>query len=185
MLESERLVLRRVTPADAESFHAIFGDAEVMRFVGAGLPFSKRDVADLIERIDRRFEADGFGQLAVVRRNEGDVIGRVGLLPLEPETWRAGARAEIGEAAEIELGWTLARRAWGHGYAFEAASAVRELARDAHGLHDLVSIVQVGNVRSAALARRLGAACEREITTSFGKRAQLYRYDLTRSPPGS
>jgi RimJ/RimL family protein N-acetyltransferase len=184
-LETDRLILRPVTLADRDSFETIFGDPEVMRFVATGVALTTLEVGELIGRIDRRFAADGFGQLAVERRSDGDVIGRAGFLPLDPRTWEAGARADIGDGAEIELGWTFAQRAWGRGYAFEAAAALRDWARDELGLESLVSIIQVGNHRSVRLASRLGGAFDREITTAFGKRAALYRYDLRLAQDGS
>jgi RimJ/RimL family protein N-acetyltransferase len=107
---------------DVDSLARAFTDPEVTRYVGAGQPLSLDEVSAMVERIERRFQDDGFGQLAVERREDGGVIGRVGLLPLDPHTWRFGSRKEIGPRAEI--GWTLARGAWGRGYAFEAAAAV-------------------------------------------------------------
>jgi len=182
VLETARLRLRRIGPDDVEALARIFTDPEVMRYVGAGRPLSPDEVAAMVERIEHRFQADGFGQLAVERREDGEVIGRVGLLPLDPETWRSDSRAAIGHHAEIEIGWTLARDAWGHGYAFEAASAVIEHARTELGLGRLVSIIQHGNAASIRLAQRLGARHERDIVTSFGKAAHLYASGLDSRP---
>jgi RimJ/RimL family protein N-acetyltransferase len=178
VIETARLRLRRIDAGDVDALARIFGDPEVMRYVAAGRPLSRDEVVGMMERIDRRFETDGFGQLAVERRADGEVIGRAGLLPLEPETWRSDSRAALGQDAEIEIGWTLARAAWGHGYAFEAASAVVEWARTGLALERLVSIIQLGNERSIRLAQRLGARHERDIVTSFGKPAHLYATDL-------
>jgi ribosomal-protein-alanine N-acetyltransferase len=176
MIETDRLLLRRPRPDDLETLLRIFGDLEVMRFVRDGLPLTREQVADMLERIISRWEADGFGQLVVER--SGEVIGRVGLLPHDPETWQYGARADIGDRAEIEIGWALARAAWGHGYALEAAEAVRQWARTDLGLTRLVSIIQHGNVHSVRIARKLGEAFESDIVTSFGKRAHLYSMTL-------
>jgi hypothetical protein len=74
----------------------------------------------------RAWEVDGFGKLSVVRREDGAVLGRIGLLVWDPKTWVPGTRAEIGDSVEIEIGWQLRRDAWGAGYATEAARAVRE-----------------------------------------------------------
>lgn len=178
MLETARLRLRNVRAGDLDAFARAFTDPEVMRFVGEGRPLSLDEVAAMIERIERHVADDGFGQMAVERRDDGCVIGRVGLLPLDPVTWRFGSRRRIGPQAEIEIGWTLARDAWGCGYAFEAASAVVDWARGELGLTRVVSIIQVGNEPSIRLAEKLGARHERDIVTSFGKPAYLYGMSL-------
>lgn len=183
MLETARLFLRPPRPDDVDAFARVFGDPEVMRHVGAGRALAADETAAMVDRMVGFFAADGFGQLAAVRRGDDALIGRVGLLPLDPRTWRPAPRAELGEHAEIEIGWTLARAAWGQGYAFEAASAVVEWARDALRLRRLVSIVQHGNERSIRLAERLGERYARDIVTSFGRPARLYALELRPPQP--
>jgi RimJ/RimL family protein N-acetyltransferase len=178
MLASNRLLLREPRPDDLEGLVALFGDPEVMRFVRSGKPLEREQVAEILERMIARFEADGFGQFVVEEREGGSFVGRVGLLPHDPETWQIGSRTEIGESAEIEIGWAVAREAWGNGYGLEAAAAVRDWARDELGLRRLVSIIQHGNVRSVRIAKKLGEDFERDIVTSFGKRAHLYSMTL-------
>ena len=178
MLETERLVLRPPTVEDADALEPVFGDAEVMRFVAAGRPLARPELEALVARMVERFATDGFGQFVVQRRADGHVVGRVGLLPLDPQTWEAGTAVALGARAELEIGWTLARAEWGHGYAFEAASAVRAFAAETLGRSRLVSIVQNGNDRSVRLVERLGGRPERRIVTSFGKQATVYGYTL-------
>lgn len=178
VLETTRLRLRRLQPSDQDGLARAFCDPDVMRLVGAGDPLSPAEVRAMIERITLRFDQDGFGQLGVERRADGRLIGRAGLLAVDPLDWRGGSRLEIGARAEIEIGWTLERSAWGQGYAFEAADAIREWARDALGLRRLVSIIQLGNDRSIHLAQKLGERPERRIVTSFGKHAWLYAMTL-------
>ena len=178
MLKTERLLLRPPQPEDLDDLERIFGDPEVMRYVRTGVPLTRLEVASMLERMIERLEADGFGQLVVERQEDGHVVGRVGLLPHDPETWRFGSRVRIGEKAEIEIGWALARDAWGHGYGIEAAEAVRDWAREEVGLARLVSIIQPGNVHSVRIAKKLGEDYERDIVTSFGKRAHLYSMAL-------
>jgi len=175
-LVGERVALRPPAPTDRDGFERLFTDPEVMRFVAYGRPLTPSEVDEWLGRMIARFEADGFGQFALTRRSDGALIGRAGLLPHDPVTWRGGARSELGPQAEIELGWMLARPFWGHGYAAEAAVVVRDWAWDELGLSRLVSIIQIGNERSVRLAVRLGGRLERDLTTSFGKRAQLFAY---------
>lgn len=176
LLVGECVVLRPPVRSDRDGFARLFTDPEVMRYVAWGRPLSLAEVDDFLGRMIARFETDGFGQFALERRSDGALLGRAGLLPLDPATWESTTLAELGETAEIELGWTLAREFWGHGYASEAATLVRDWAWQALALPRLISIIQNGNERSIRLAERLGGRSEREITTSFGKSARLFAY---------
>jgi RimJ/RimL family protein N-acetyltransferase len=175
-LVGERVVLRSATPEDLEGFHRVFTDPEVMRYVGYGRPLTAAEVGEWVTRMIARFDTDEFGQLALTRRADGALMGRAGLLPLDPNTWQSGSLVALGSKAEIEIGWTLAREFWGHGYATEAAVLVRDWGWRDLGFPRLVSIIQLGNNRSVRLAEKLGGQLEREIMTSFGKRAQLFAY---------
>jgi [ribosomal protein S5]-alanine N-acetyltransferase len=83
---------------------------------------------------------------------------------------------DLGTNTEIELGWTLVREHWSCGYATEAALLARDWAWNELQLPRLVSIIQHGYDRSVRIAEKLGARCERDITTSFGKIASLVAY---------
>jgi RimJ/RimL family protein N-acetyltransferase len=85
----------------------------------------------------------GFGQWVVERKADGAFLGRAGLW--EPIDWPA-----------TEVGWTLARAHWGHGYATEAARASVAWAWATLDLAELISLIAPGNAASQAVARRLG-----------------------------
>ena len=95
-----------------------------------------------------RGAADGFGAFIVVRKSDGATLGHVGLFAWDPTTWRPGIRSEIGDDAEIELGWMLSRDAWGCGYASEAAAAaVTGRSREVRPRR-LISLIHPENSRS-------------------------------------
>jgi ribosomal-protein-alanine N-acetyltransferase len=148
VFETERLLLRAWRMEDADAAFAIYGDPEVVRFLGDG-----RTVADLAaqrawlaERIVRheRFQAKGFGGWAIVERESGRVVGTALLKPLPPED------------QDIEVGWHLTRRAWGRGYASEAGMALLWYGFTVRELDRIHAVVQPENARSAAVALRLG-----------------------------
>jgi RimJ/RimL family protein N-acetyltransferase len=145
-----------------------------MRYIGDGRTRGHEEAVRWVETDQRRWTLDGFGKFAVVRRTDGRLIGRVGLSAWDPETWAHSSRAEIGPHAEIELGWTLLRDAWGAGYATEAAQAVRDWALDELALARLISLIHPDNARSQRVARRLGETHERDIVTARGHPAQLW-----------
>ena len=93
------------------------------------------------------------GEVPRHRRSDGALVGRVGANYYDPQTWRRSA------AGVPELGWALAREHWGHGYATEAALAVREWL----GAPRVVSLITAENLRSQQVAQRLGARPEQTV----------------------
>lgn len=112
LLETERLVLRRWTLDDIDALFAIFGDPEVMKYVSLGKPVSSRDRirerwGDRIQHYD-----DGeFRMWAVVEKKDGEVVGNAGF-------------GVVDNTSETEIAYHFARKAWGRGYATEAAGAL-------------------------------------------------------------
>jgi RimJ/RimL family protein N-acetyltransferase len=174
MIETERLLLRLPEPEDADGVARFMADPEVMRYIGAGQTGTYDDAVERIELHRRKWERDGFGLFSVLRRDTGEFIGRVGLLAWDPVLWEPGTRHGIGNDAEIELGWTLDRTAWGHGYATEAAIAARDWALREVRPRRLISLIHPDNVRSIRVAERIGSGYERDIFTARGVIAQLW-----------
>jgi RimJ/RimL family protein N-acetyltransferase len=167
MLETERLLLRMPRLDDADAAFEYLGDPEVMRFIG-GETVPRKDVPSVIQRWLDRWEANGFGHFALVRRDDGRFLGRIGMIVWDTRTWRNTTLAEAGDSAQPELGWALAREHWGRGYATEGAAAVREWARGELGVRRLISLIAPENVASARVAQRLGAAPQDTIVTEGG-----------------
>jgi RimJ/RimL family protein N-acetyltransferase len=93
----------------------------------------------------------GYGLWAVERVEDGALIGRVGLW--NPEGWPG-----------LEVGWTLARDAWGHGYASEAARASVDYAWGVLEAPRLISLIHPDNAASIRVAERLGMTPSRTDT---------------------
>jgi RimJ/RimL family protein N-acetyltransferase len=174
LIETELLLLRKPRLDDAEALLEAYSDPETMRYIGDGTTTDLDGVHRAIDKWLARWDADEFGQFVVERRGDGRVVGRVGFLVWHRERWQPGTRAEFGERAEVELGWTLARPHWGHGYATEAAVACRDLALDGLGLRRLVSLIMHGNERSVRVAEKLGERYERDVTTVHGTPTRLF-----------
>jgi RimJ/RimL family protein N-acetyltransferase len=115
------------------------------------------------------YEKLALGYLAVVRKADGALIGRCGLMDMvvesgEPEHgirrgWfgRERAPADVALTFETELGYTFDPAAWGQGFATEAARCVRDYARDVLRLPYAISAIHPQNVRSRRVAERSGA----------------------------
>ncbi len=175
MIETQRLLLRLPEPEDADAIYRHLADPEVMRWIGIdGQTGTYDDAVERVGRWRRAWEIDGFGHFIVVCRDSGETVGRVGLLCWDPQTWRNGARAEIGDDAETELGWTLERAAWGQGFATEAAFAVRDWALREVRPGRLISLIHPDNVRSLRVAEKIGEEYQHDIVMYHGARVQLW-----------
>ena len=172
-IESERLILRRISEEDFEFFIQLHADPEVARYLPPGRPRSSQESIAWLHAVLGSYEDFGLGQLAVLRKSDGMAIGRCGLSDLAvearaqaaavPRGWyqRAEAPASAAELVfERELGYTFHHSSWGQGYASEAARCVFEYARDELGLPRVVSLIHPENFRSLRLAQRLGVQHE-------------------------
>jgi RimJ/RimL family protein N-acetyltransferase len=176
-LQTDRLVLRAPVPEDAETLAPMYADPEVMRYVGDGRTLTRAETERSVRRMIERWEADGFGLFTTIRKEDGAVIGRVGLLIWNTDTWEPTTRAQGAEVpTEVEVGYTLGRDFWGCGYATEAAGAVRDYALGRLGAERLIALIIHGNTASENVARKLGLEYERDIM--LGRReAQLFALD--------
>jgi RimJ/RimL family protein N-acetyltransferase len=144
-LRTERLVMRRWRDSDREPFAALNADPHTMRFFPNPLDRPASDA--LIDRIEERFETQGFGLWALEIAGTGEFIGFTGLNPI-PQGLPAGGGMEVG--------WRLARTAWHHGYATEAARAALDVWFGDLGMAEIYSMTAVINEPSQAVMRRLG-----------------------------
>jgi RimJ/RimL family protein N-acetyltransferase len=171
-LETERLLLRAPVADDAEALAPMYADPEVMRYLGGGRTLTREETGRSVNRMIEAWKEDGFGLLTVVRKEDGAVIGRVGLIVWDPETWQT-TRANADGPTELEVGYTIGRPHWGQGYATEAAAAARDYALEHLGARRLIALIIHGNEPSENVARKLGFEYERDIR--FGRRdAKLF-----------
>lgn len=167
-IESERLILRRIDRDDFEFFGQLNADPEVAQYLPHGKPRSPQESSAWLQSVLESYESFGLGQLAVLRKSDGALIGRCGLSDLAveakatvtevPRGWypRAAAPAAADIVFEQELGYTFHRGSWGQGYASEATRCVFEYARDVLRLPRVVSLIHPQNVRSLRLVQRFG-----------------------------
>ena len=147
MIESPRLLLREWKESDNEAFAAMGADKEVMEHFPSTL--SPAQSAAFVTRVRQHFVDYGYGFWAVECKNGTPFIGFVGLM-------HVGFEAHFTPA--VEIGWRLAREAWGRGYASEAAAAALRWAFDSLGLDQVVSFTVPPNTASRRVMERIGMA---------------------------
>jgi RimJ/RimL family protein N-acetyltransferase len=178
-----RLLLRQWRDSDHAPFAALNADPEVMEhFPG---PLTAEQSRASVEQYAAGLTADGYGIWAVEVVETGTFVGFVGLAR---PAWSAAF------TPCTEVGWRLARSAWGQGYATEAARAALDVAFGPGGLDEVVSFTAVANTRSRAVMERLGM--HRDPPEDFDhprlreghplRRHVLYRLTAAEwSPPGA
>ena len=177
MIETERLLLRPPRVEDAPDLAAAYADPETVRYLGDGSTSTLAEVEEGIAFWLTRWEANGLGLCALERREDGRVLGRAGFLVWDPAVWEPSTFAEAGDRAQVEIGWTLAREHWGHGYATEAALALRDWAFAERSLTRLISLIRPGNQASIRVAERIGERPEGEVLMD-GLPALLYALEV-------
>ena len=145
-LRTQRLLLRLWRDEDLAPFAALNADPRVMEHYPSVLTREQSD-AFVRERILPEFELRGYGLWAVEVPGVTAFAGYVGLLH---HTFEAPF------TPCVEVGWRLAFRYWGRGYATEGARAGLDHGFGVAGLDEIVSFTALTNSRSIAVMERLG-----------------------------
>ncbi len=148
-LETPRLILRPPAREDFDDWAAFSADEETMRFLG-GVQLRTVSWRGLTGTAGG-WVIQGFSMFSVIEKASGHWVGRVG--PLRPEGWPG-----------TEVGWGIAREAWGRGYGTEAAATAMDWVVDELGWTEIIHCIDEGNVASQAVARKLGSTFLRQAT---------------------
>jgi RimJ/RimL family protein N-acetyltransferase len=151
--------LRVPTAEDALTWHELFHDPEVMRFIGDGALRDEAYYRDLVVNQQRLAEETGLCLFSIVV--DGRLIGFAGVHP-----WSHDWGPPPGTR---EAGWRLGRQFWGRGHARRAARLAVDRAREA-GITHLISMIQEDNAASFGVARALGMAPEEVCLSPEGTR---------------
>lgn len=151
VINTERLTLRELCHDDLAFVTELLGDAEVTRFHAS--PYTPEEASAWLERQLDLYQDGKHGMWLVLNRKSGKPVGLVGLVP-----------QTVDGVSETELVYLIHRKHWRHGYATEAAFAVRSLARDRYGYSRVISIIDPDNLPSQGVARRLGMQPKRTLT---------------------
>ncbi len=161
ILTTDRLFLRQLEPDDVDALLEVLGDPEAMRYYPA--PYDRDGVAAWIERQRRRYEDDGFGLWAVIRRSDGRFLGDCGPM-LQP--------VDVGVIPEV--GYHIVPSEQGRGYATEAARACVDWVFANTEFDVVCSIVAPDNAPSRAVAAKIHPSMREFTWARNGKLMCLY-----------
>jgi [ribosomal protein S5]-alanine N-acetyltransferase len=167
LIESTRLCVRPVLESDLPSLLAVNGDEEVTKFLGHAPWQAMADAETWFERISMLQALGSALEFVIAAKQTGSVIGRCGLFDFE----------EVNAYAAV--GYVLGRTHWGQGYMREALTALFDWAFQEICLRRLEAKVELQNVASAKLLRRLGftkegVLRERWLTNGATVDAEVY-----------
>ena len=149
--ETERLIVRTLTPGDAAFMCRLLNEPAWIENIGdRGVRTPAEAEGYIREKLVPSYATHGYGMYALETRADRGTIGICGLVRRD---------ALPGP----DLGFALLSEWWGRGFAFEGASAVLAHARETLRLPPLLAITTPGNTRSGKLLEKLGFEFQRLI----------------------
>ncbi|HEX2206437.1 MAG TPA: GNAT family N-acetyltransferase [Longimicrobium sp.] len=163
VLQTPRLLLRELTDQDHEALYEMYRDERMNRYLGGPPPPREEYWRRVRETWPAYYARHGFGLWATVRRADGRLMGRCGLLSQEVDGER-----------HVEVAYALAPEFWGRGYATEVARALRHHAFRTLDAPHLISLIRPENAASIAVAERNGMTFWK-MADFRGYRVRVYR----------
>ena len=161
IIETSRLTLRYITIKDAKALIPILGDPEVMRYSIIGVHNRPR-IRQFIEQRLLSYLECGFGLYAVINKKDEEFMGYCGFFV-----------QSVDDRKEVEIGYRLAKKYWGQGYATEAAQAVLKYGRERYNFKRFVCLIDPENTGSINVAKKLGMELEKK-TIYHGLNVEMY-----------
>jgi ribosomal-protein-alanine N-acetyltransferase len=165
-LETERLFLRQLMPADAEFIYRHFSDPAVTQYLMDEPPLSEPAQAQAMIQFYQDPAGKTYNRWGIVRKQDSQLIGTCGYHKWNQRCFRA------------EIGYDLSPARWGQGYMTEALSAVIQNGFGRMGLNRIEALVYAENVRSMKLLQGLGFQKEGLLRDYFYLDGQFYDHYL-------
>jgi len=164
-LQTPKLLLEPLTTADYPWVIGLYADPEVMRYIGDGKPRGEQQSRERLDWFLDQAARLGFGYWMVLDRATREPVGGAMLMVRKP-------------GANVEIGFALAKPAWGRGIATEAARALIDHAFQTLGVRDLEAFTHPDNTASGAVLRKAGMIDKGLSTGPYGDVDR--RYAVTR-----
>ncbi len=150
-IETERLLLKPVSVDDTVFIYELYNSPRFIEFIGDRNIRNKDDARNyIINRFIPQIEKSGYGNYVIVRKDDGQKIGSVGIFE------RDGLDVN-------DIGFSFLPEFEGKGFGFEAASALMEIAFKEFGLKKLSAITTDANISSRKLIEKLGLSFQKKI----------------------
>ncbi len=145
-LETDRLIIRNWRADDWRLIRPMSLDAEVMQYIGHYQPWSEDETRQFVSNRISDFEQYGWTMWPLVLKEMDEFVGYCGFL-----------RRMYGEyVEEIEIGYALAKDAWGKGLATEAGSRILQYGFESLGFERVIASARPENARSIRVMEKMG-----------------------------
>ena len=158
ILETKRLLLRRLLPDDLDALFALYSDPEIRQYFPEGTLTYAETKEELEWFLNGHPAHPQLGLWATIHKTTNQFIGRCGLLP-----W------EIEGRAEVEVAYLLAKPYWGQGLATEAAQAIVDYGFEQLHYPRLICMMYPANQASVNVAKRIGMTFEKAMEDEKGQ----------------
>lgn len=162
ILESERLLIRKITQQDFNELDFICSNPEIMKFVGDGKPLSKENTQRWIDVTLKNYKEKGFGVFAVIDKNTGAFIGYSGLVFSE-------------QVKDYELIYALSKAFWGQGLATEIANQMVAFGFDTLQMKCIYASIDPKNKASQSILLKVGFTELCKMNDEFGLESIYYQ----------
>jgi len=157
ILETRRLVLRRLLPSDLDSLFALYSNKEIRQYFPEGTLTYEETKEELEWFLNGHPEHPQLGLWATIHKATNQFIGRCGLLP-----WT------IEQRPEVEVAYLLDKAYWGQGLGSEAAQGILDYGFEQLQLSRLICLIDPKNQASINVARKIGMTLEKEMEDEKG-----------------
>jgi len=158
-LRGSNLILRWLTADDLDALHEIFSDPEVARYLAIPRQQSRADTEQFLDSIHEGYRTSSLYQWGI--EHAGRIVGTCTLAGLDWQNRRA------------EIGFVLARAAWGQGLMLDAVSTLIDHAFDDLQLHRIEADVDPRNTASLRLLEKLGFRREGYLRERYLKDGEI------------
>lgn len=161
--QTERLLVRRWHDSDLPALHAVYGDAEAMRWVGDGRAITHEECVQWLAVTRSNYDKRGYGMFAVEARSSPGAIGFCGIV-------------HPGGQTEPEVKYALHRSFWGQGLATEAASGLIAYGARVHKLAFMIATAAPQNLASHRVLLKAGMQHAELRANDDGTHTQVFHW---------
>ncbi|MED2971641.1 GNAT family N-acetyltransferase [Fictibacillus sp. B-59209] len=161
-MESQRLQFREYSMEDLEFYASLWGQSDVVQYIGKGLTKTKKEATKSLENWILPGYKNGLGLYIILHKETGEPIGHAGLV-----------RQIVEGRRETEIGYWLAKPFWGKGFASEAAAFFMSYGKIQLKYGRMISLIHPKNTASIAVAKKIGMAYEKTVFFN-GSRTRIY-----------
>ena len=169
ILETERILLRRLEMSDLDPLYKLYSDPEIRRYFPEGVLNLEETRDELEWHMNGHPHYPELGLWATIYKETGKFIGRCGLLP-----W------EIEGKPEVEIAYLLAKEFWHQGLATETAQGILKYGFETLNLSRLICLIDPDNVASQRVAERIGMTLEWKVDGIAGDNFPTLIYSVNR-----